>query len=145
MVARNNAEGYANEIGKLWGEAQQKFLAIGRYLFLAKENLEHGEFERMVSTMLPFGRNVAHRLRAVAAAVDEGRLPEESLPRSYTVAYDLVILSEAEFREAKQRNLIRPDLQFDARSRTLSGSCGSRLASSFARHWLGSTPSWPPR
>ena len=110
VVARNNAEGYANEIGKLWGEAQQKFLTIGRYLILAKEKLEHGEFERMVSTMLPFGRNVAHRLRVVAAAVDQGRLPEEALPRSYTVAYGLVILSEQEFKEARRRELIRPTL-----------------------------------
>jgi hypothetical protein len=110
VVARNNAEGYANEIGKLWGEAQQKFLTIGRYLILAKEKLEHGEFERMVSTMLPFGRNVAHRLRVVAAAVDQGRLLEEALPRSYTVAYGLVILSEREFEEARRRELIRPTL-----------------------------------
>ena len=110
VVARNNAEGYANEIGKLWGEAQQKFLTIGRYLILAKEKLEHGEFERMVSTMLPFGRNVAHRLRVIAAAVEQGRLPEEALPRSYTVAYGLVILSEQEFEEARRRELIRPTL-----------------------------------
>ena len=110
VVARNNVEGYANEIGKLWGEVQQKFLTIGRYLILAKEKLEHGEFERMVSTMLPFGRNVAHRLRVVAAAVEQGRLPEEALPRSYTVAYGLVILSEQEFEEARRRELIRPTL-----------------------------------
>jgi hypothetical protein len=51
VVARNNAEGYAREIGKLWGEAQQKFLAIGRYLCLAKRTLEHGEFERMVASI----------------------------------------------------------------------------------------------
>jgi hypothetical protein len=110
VVARNNAEGYANEIGKLWSEAQQKFLAIGRYLILAKEKLAHGEFERMVSTMLPFGRNVAHRLRVIAGAVDQGRLPEEALPRSYTVAYGLVILSEHEFEEARRRNLLRSTL-----------------------------------
>lgn len=110
VVARNSAEGYANEIGKLWSEAQQKFLTIGRYLILAKEKLAHGEFERMVSAMLPFGRNVAHRLRVVAAAVDQGRLPEEALPRSYTVAYGLVILSEQEFEEARRRDLLRSTL-----------------------------------
>jgi len=110
VVARNNVEGYANEIGKLWSEAQQKFLTIGRYLILAKERLGHGEFERMISTMLPFGRNVAHRFRVVAAAVDQGRLPDEALPRSYTVAYGLVILSEQEFEEARRRGLIRPTL-----------------------------------
>jgi hypothetical protein len=110
VVARNNAEGYAREIEKLWGEAQQKFLAIGRYLCLAKSTLEHGEFERMVASMLPFGRNAAHRLRAVAMAVDEGRLLEETMPRSYTVAYDLVALSDSEFKEAERRSLIRPGL-----------------------------------
>ena len=128
VVARNNTEGYANEIGKLWGEAQQKFLTIGRYLILAKEKLEHGEFERMVSTMLPFGRNVAHRLRVVAAAVEQGRLPEEALPRSYTVAYGLVILSEQEFEEVYRPRLMGHLVAaYAARAAVESWSCRMAL------------------
>ena len=51
----DSAQEFVAEIEKLWGEAQEKFLTIGRYLVQAKVRLRHGEFEQMVATQLPFG------------------------------------------------------------------------------------------
>lgn len=94
------------EVSKLWGEAQDKFLAIGRYLRRAKDRFP-GSFERKIVASLPFGKNVAYQLRLVAEAVDKGRLPEEHLPRSYATAFQLVSLPDPDFEEAKKRELVR--------------------------------------
>jgi hypothetical protein len=94
------------EVSKLWGEAQDKFLAIGRYLRRAKDRFP-GSFERKIVASLPFGKNVAYQLRLVAEAVDKGRLPEEHLPRSYATAFQLVSLPDPDFEEAKKRALVR--------------------------------------
>ena len=84
------------EVSKLWNEAQEKFLAIGRYLRDAKARFS-GTFEKQIVAALPFGKNIAYQLRTVAEAVDLGRLPEESLPRSYATAFQLVTLSPPDF------------------------------------------------
>jgi hypothetical protein len=97
------------EIGKLWDETQQKFLAIGRYLVRAFD-LYHGNFEETVLARLPFGRIVAYQLRAVAEAVDSEKLPEGRLPRSYATAYKLVSLPALDYEEAKKRGIVRTDV-----------------------------------
>jgi hypothetical protein len=94
------------EVSKLWGEAQEKFLAIGRYLRRAKDRFP-GSFERKIVAALPFGKNVAYQLRLVAEAVDTGRFPEEHLPRSYSTAFQLISLPDPDFEEAKRRDLVR--------------------------------------
>ncbi|MBK1662040.1 hypothetical protein [Paracraurococcus ruber] len=101
---------FVAEIEKLWGEAQEKFLTIGRYLVQAKNRLRHGEFELMVATQLPFGKNVAYQLRIVALAVEQNRLEERELPRSYSNAFRLAQMSEAVLSRARAGNLVRPDV-----------------------------------
>lgn len=97
------------EIDKLWREAQEKFLAIGRYLVQAKLRF-HRTFEAEILGQLPFGKNVAYQLRAVAVAVDEGRILEEEMPRSYATAYQLVSLRPDTLEQARKENLVRPDV-----------------------------------
>ena len=53
------------EITNHWDEAKQSFLLIGETLYLAKEKLQHGEFEEMIWHDLPFERTVCHQLRRV--------------------------------------------------------------------------------
>jgi hypothetical protein len=98
-----------DEIGKLWREAQEKFLAIGRYLVRAKERF-HRTFEATILPQLPFGKGVAYQLRAVALAVDEGLLLEEELPNSYATAYQLVSLPADQMQLARKENLVRRDV-----------------------------------
>ena len=98
-----------DEVTKLWHEAQEKFLAIGRYLVRAKARFA-GEYERTILPKLPFGRQVAFQLRTVAAAVDSGKVEEDVLPRSYSTAYALVTLEAGHLQLARSRNLVRPDV-----------------------------------
>lgn len=103
-------EAYAQELTRLWREAQDRFVAIGEYLMHAKETLPHGEYEKMVASDLPFGRAVAHTLRTVALAVQEGRLGKVELPRSYTTAYFLATLEPHNLALARERGLVRQDV-----------------------------------
>ncbi len=106
----DEARKFVAEIEKLWSEAQEKFLTIGRYLVQAKARLKHGEFEMMVATQLPFGKNVAYQLRVVAQAVEQDRLEERDLPRSYSNAFRLAQMDEAMLQRAREKNLVRPDV-----------------------------------
>ena len=120
---------YIGEIGKLWKEAQERFLTIGRYLARAKDRLPHGAFEAMVADELPFGKHVAWQLRTVAAAVDGGRIDEEDLPRSYTTAYKLAQLDDERLARAKREGLVRSDVTRDDIARFLRRSSEEALGS----------------
>lgn len=113
IVEIRSKQGYIEEIGKLWADAQKKFLLIGIYLKAAKEKLEHGEFEAMIEAELPFGKNVAHRLRKVADAVIEGRLEEKEIPANWSTVYELAALTDQQLTMARERNLVRPDVSRD--------------------------------
>jgi Protein of unknown function (DUF3102) len=95
------------EIEVLWRQANENFLAIGRYLSQAKARLPHGEFETMVNSALPFGVSVARKLRAVAEAIDRKLLPPpDELPANYSTIYEMATLTEHERELAKKRALI---------------------------------------
>jgi len=98
-------EEVVNEVTKLWGEAQERFLAIGRYLVRAKTRFS-GSFEKQIVGSLPFGKQIAYQLRMVAEAVDSGRLSEASLPRSYATAFRLATLAPPDLNLAKARGLV---------------------------------------
>jgi hypothetical protein len=106
-----NPDEYTREISRLWREAQQSFLAIGRYLVQAKRKLAHGEFQKLVEASLPFGRQTAYELRMIAEAVDGGRIPEPKLPQAASVAYQLATLKPDDLAAANQEGLVRPDLR----------------------------------
>jgi hypothetical protein len=107
IVPLDNPEAYVREIGKLWDEAQRRFLAIGRYLRHAIQ-ANKGEFESKILPQLPFGRAVAYQLREVAEAVEAGRFHEAELPRSYSAAYYLTLVPEQHIPLARNRGLVRP-------------------------------------
>lgn len=109
LVTLRTEEDAVREISKLWREAQEKFLTIGRYLVRAKQQFR-GEYERVILPQLPFGRQVAFQLRTVATAVEGGKIGEEVLPRSYSTAYSLVTLQPEHLALARDRNLVRHDV-----------------------------------
>jgi hypothetical protein len=102
---------YASEIGGLWKRAQDSFIKIGQYLALAKQTLEHGEYEAMITSDLPFDPRTAYIIRQAAQAVVSGRLPRERLPPSYSVIYQLATLDDDGLRDAEKDGLIRPDVR----------------------------------
>jgi hypothetical protein len=94
-------------VSRLWQEAQEKFLAIGRYLVRAKDEFPKA-FEKEVVSRLPFSYATAHQLMSVARAVDRGVLRPEELPRTYSVAYQLVTLDRDALAEARHGGLVSP-------------------------------------
>jgi hypothetical protein len=111
LVRYESRRDFATEIEHLWRDAQTRFIQIGRYLNLAKERLQHGEYEAMVERDLPFAPRTAYQFRMAAAAVDGGRLPAEGLPNSYTICYLLSTLNDETLEAARRENLIRPDVK----------------------------------
>ncbi len=104
---------YVQEISRLWKDAQNSFLTIGRYLVQAAERLEHGEYQAMVDNELPFGYQVSYQLRKVAEAIDGKRLVIDELPSSYATIYQLTTLSDEQLEEARRQQppLIRPSVK----------------------------------
>jgi hypothetical protein len=110
VISLQTREQYAREINIKWQEAREKYLIIGRYLIQAKVTLDHGEYEDMIRRDLPFSVETAYHLRSVAEAVDTGRIKLPELPRSYSVAYQIVTLKDSELDRARQDGLVRPDV-----------------------------------
>jgi hypothetical protein len=110
LIECRDAPSYVLEIQKLWDDAADSFLTIGRYLVQAKQSLRHGEFEHMVRHQLPFDKNVAHRLRRVAEDIDRGRLDQSMLPRNYTTIYRFVTMDDALLDRARREGLVNPEV-----------------------------------
>jgi len=110
LIECRDAPGYVLEIQKLWDDAAESFLTIGRYLVQAKQTLKHGEFEHMVRHQLPFDKNVAHRLRRVAEDIDKGRLDLSKLPRNYTTIYRFVTMDDSLLDQASREGLLNPEV-----------------------------------
>src|SRR4051812_43385057 len=87
---------FATEIAMHWHAARERVIVIGEALYLAKQRLEHGEFEEMGRSDLPFDRNVCHQLRRVYEAVATKRLRLQEVPDSYSTAYKVTTLSDEE-------------------------------------------------
>jgi hypothetical protein len=99
-----------SEIRRLWKKTQQDFLIIGRWLIAAKLALPHGEFDDMVERDLPFSPSVARQLRTVAEFVEEGSIPREQLPDSYSTIYQIATLPEPLRAQAREKGLLRPNV-----------------------------------
>lgn len=101
-------EEFVAEISRLWRQAQEKFLIIGRYLIKAKTTLPHGDYEAMIDVDLPFGRKTAFQIRSAAEAIDSRRLLPEEAPASYATVYALASLSDEHLAIARAQGLVRP-------------------------------------
>jgi hypothetical protein len=102
---------FAGAIRQAWGGIEKRYLLIGHYLLQAKQKLEHGEYLELIDRDLPFSRNNAYRMREVAEAIDNGRLPIDRLPNSFSILYEAATLNEGEWRMAEKRGLIRADVK----------------------------------
>ncbi len=118
VLPLETAEEYVEEISRLWKDAQNTFLTIGRYLNQAMVTLqldkEGGQtFQGFVENNLPFGYQVAYQLRKVAEAIDGNRLMLEELPPSYATIYQFTTLTDADLDKARhsQPPLLRPTVK----------------------------------
>lgn len=108
------------QIGSLWSQAQERFLAIGqclingRQIIEDKSRVQQGDLTpgerrafletewRMFLERLPFSQGIASQLERVAKALNTGRFTRAELPPNYSVAYQLTTLNDAELEAARR-------------------------------------------
>src|SRR5947209_2536537 len=101
-------------IYEYWGRVRENFVAIGRSLLRLETQFTATEIRRLYESsdrLFPFSASLASQFRQIARAAEGGKLPEPQLPGTYTVAYQLAILTESELALARERNLIRPNVR----------------------------------
>jgi hypothetical protein len=100
------------EVDTAWGRAARAFIEVGRTLNRLDGRLPAATAQKALrdgcERIFPFGETVASQLRAVARAVDQGILPEQECPASYSAAYQLTLLDKEELQEAHRRGLVSP-------------------------------------
>ncbi len=136
---------FTRAIDTAWRNIRENMLAIGEYLHLAKQNLEHGQFMQMVSQDLPFSYQVAHKLMAIHRAVTNGEVPGELLPAAYSTAY-MVVSMEPEIRQAGiQENVITPKATYGQLARFVKERRAQRRQPSSRHRMVDPGPLVPVR
>jgi hypothetical protein len=100
------------DIRQAWHAMRHQALRVGRALLRIRCESPPA-YDAIVREpgMLPFGENVAKKLRLIAEAVEGGRIGEDMLPSHYSVAYEVVTLRDEELRVAMDRGLLRPQAE----------------------------------
>ncbi len=105
----DSVEDYVTTIARLYEEAEERFVQIGRHLIDAKARLQHGEWGRLVS-QLPFSHRTATMLITAARAIINRTIEPARAPRSWANVYLIAAMSDEERRVAGERGVIRPDV-----------------------------------
>lgn len=100
---------YISTIARLYDEAEERFVQIGRHLIDAKARLQHGEWGRLVA-QLPFSHRTATMLITAARAIINKTIEPDRAPKSWANVYLLASMSDEERRLADAHNIIRPDV-----------------------------------
>ena len=94
-----------------WQAANRHFVQIGMLILDAEHALPKALYERLLvsNRVFPFGPSVTTMLVQIARAIRDRRLTEDSLPTTYTVAYQVAAMKPEVLALAKERGLVRPD------------------------------------
>jgi hypothetical protein len=86
-----------------------KFIEAGRALLRLQEHAGPGGYAALLHAgLVPFSEATASKLRTVAAAVDDGRLPATALPTTLEPAYAAAKLAAPERERLIEAGVIRP-------------------------------------
>jgi N6-adenosine-specific RNA methylase IME4 len=109
---RDPAAIWAERIRERWQDSVEAIFDVGRLLVRAKGELEHGAWEQMCDTRLPFNAPAARKLMAIA---NDERLLNRSrgnvLPPHWTTLYQLTTLDDDALDSAFDDGVIRPDME----------------------------------
>jgi hypothetical protein len=94
-----------------WQAANRHFVQIGMLILDAEHAFPKAIYERLLASdrVFPFGPSVTTMLVQIARAIRDRRLTEDSLPTTYTVAYQVAAMKPEVLALAKERGLVRPD------------------------------------
>ncbi len=106
---------YAERIAACWHRSREAFIEAGRLLCAAKAALDHGEFQSMVETQLPFKLRKAEMLMAVHR---DQRLVNPRictiLPNELRTLYDITRLDDDGLQRRISDGTIKPDMERSA-------------------------------
>ena len=99
------------QVAANWQAANRHFVQIGMLILDAEHALPKALYERLLASdrVFPFGPSVTTMLVQIARAIRDRRLTEDSLPTTYTVAYQVAAMKPEVLALAKERGLVRPD------------------------------------
>jgi Protein of unknown function (DUF3102) len=102
---------WAAEIRAAHKQSIDGILKMGRTLIAAKKALEHGAFEKMIGSDLPFDASTAQRLMKIAR---DPRIRKAArvqvLPMAWGTLYELTKLPDATFEQAISSGRIHPEM-----------------------------------
>jgi hypothetical protein len=105
--------GARRDVAEAWGKTRDAFISIGRTLNDMDRELDEVERDRLRTgfrRLFPFSDSIASQFRAIARAVDDGRIPRDLVPGSYGAAYQMALLNAEQRVIAETRGLLRPDV-----------------------------------
>jgi hypothetical protein len=103
---------WAQRIQSAWRKSLESVLDCGRLLVEAKATLARGEFLAMIKADLPFQRQTAFRLMAVASDKRLSNVAHgQHLPTSWRTLYELTKLDDTSFLRLLSAGAIRPDME----------------------------------
>lgn len=103
---------YVKRIGAALGTAVESFIAVGKVLTEARNNLPHGQFEDMVVTDLGMDPSTAQRLMKIAAhPVLSKPAHGQDLPPSWRTLYELTKVPEPKLLAKLKDGTINPQME----------------------------------
>src|ERR1043165_7534490 len=113
------AADFAERISSCWRKTFEAIVEAGQWLIRAKAKLDHGEFQPMIESQLPFGPRTAQKLMAIA---QDNRMVANAthaslLPPRYDTLYELTKLDNETFEARLADGTIRPDMERAATTR----------------------------
>lgn len=105
-------EWHVDQITDAWDAAAYQWIKCGELLLWAKEDLGHGQWEKMVKKHLPFSLRTAQKLMVIAADVRLQKATRESLPRHVATLYEMTYLEDATLKRALKSGTINADTTF---------------------------------
>jgi hypothetical protein len=101
-----------DEIGRLRrevGAIQSRMLEAGRRLLKLQELAGEGGYKALhKAELVPFSESMASKLRAIASAVESGRIPAEALPRAVDAAALVARLPQDRAAQLIEAGVVRP-------------------------------------
>ena len=103
---------FASAITERWQDSVAAIIDAGRLLLEAKAALSHGEFTPMVENSLPFGRQTAFRLMAIAEhSILSNVTHVQHLPSSWGTVYELTKIPDEPLQQMLGDGTIHPDIR----------------------------------
>lgn len=99
-------------ITRCWRQSVEGFFRTGSMLIQAKVALDHGQFQAMIESKLPFGARTAQMLMAVAADKRLSNAKRIShLPPNWGALYDLTRLDDRTLEKHFKNGTICPEME----------------------------------